>query len=108
MSIKDTLIEKLQNKSAEIAIIGLGYVGLPLAVVFGEAGFKVTGIDPNARKVDSLNKGVSYIPDVKTEAVAFRGNDLRVYNVTREVHDDSQEHIHASPAEVEGYPGCVG
>jgi len=43
---------------------------LPLAVVFGEAGFKVTGIDPDARKVDSLNKGVSYIPDVKTEAVA--------------------------------------
>jgi len=70
MSIKETLIKKLQDKSAEIAILGLGYVGLPLAVVFGEAGFKVTGIDPDARKVDSLNNGVSYIPDVTTEAVA--------------------------------------
>ena len=70
MSIKTTLIEKLKNKTAEIAILGLGYVGLPLAVVFGEAGFKVTGIDPDVRKVDSLNKGVSYIPDVTTEAVA--------------------------------------
>ncbi|MBI5964507.1 MAG: nucleotide sugar dehydrogenase [Chloroflexi bacterium] len=70
MSIKNTLIEKLQNKSAKIAILGLGYVGLPLAVVFGEAGFKVTGIDPDTRKVDSLNGGVSYIPDVTTESVA--------------------------------------
>ena len=70
MSIKETLTQKLKDKSASIAILGLGYVGLPLAVVFGEAGFNVTGIDPDARKVDSLNKGVSYIPDVKTEAVA--------------------------------------
>jgi len=58
--------------------------------------------------LEKFNQGVSYIPDVKTEAVAIFGNGLRVYNVTREVHDDSQEHIHASPAEVEGYPGCVG
>ena len=70
MTTKDTLIKKLQDKSAEIAILGLGYVGLPLAVVFGEAGFKVTGVDPDARKVDALKKGESYIPDVKTEAVA--------------------------------------
>jgi UDP-N-acetyl-D-glucosamine dehydrogenase len=70
MSIKDILIKKLQDKSAEIAILGLGYVGLPLAVVFAEAGFKVTGVDPDSRKVDSLNKGLSYIPDVKTEIVA--------------------------------------
>jgi UDP-N-acetyl-D-glucosamine dehydrogenase len=70
MTTKDTLIKKLHDKSAEIAILGLGYVGLPLAVVFGEAGFKVTGVDPDSRKVDSLQKGKSYIPDVKSEAVA--------------------------------------
>lgn len=70
MTTKDTLIRKLQEKQARVAILGLGYVGLPLAVVFGEAGFKVTGIDPDARKVDSLNKGISYIPDVKTDAIA--------------------------------------
>jgi UDP-N-acetyl-D-glucosamine dehydrogenase len=70
MNPKETLIKKLQEKEARIAVLGLGYVGLPLAVVFGEAGFHVTGIDPDARKVDSLNKGISYIPDVKTEAIA--------------------------------------
>ncbi len=70
MTTKDTLIKKLQDKKARVAILGLGYVGLPLAVVFGEAGFEITGIDPDARKVDSLNEGVSYIPDVTTDAIA--------------------------------------
>ena len=70
MSIKETLIQKLKTKEARVAILGLGYVGLPLAVVFAEAGFKVTGIDPDSRKVDALKKGLSYIPDVKTEDVA--------------------------------------
>jgi len=69
MSTKETLIKKLKEKKAQIAILGLGYVGLPLAVVFAEAGFHVTGIDPDSRKVDSLAKGISYIPDVKTEVV---------------------------------------
>jgi UDP-N-acetyl-D-glucosamine dehydrogenase len=69
MSTKETLIKKLRDKNARIGILGLGYVGLPLAVVFGEAGFHVTGIDPDSRKIDALNKGVSYIPDVKTSAV---------------------------------------
>jgi len=48
----------------------MGYVGLPLAVVFAEAGFNVVGIDPDTRKVDALNRGVSYIRDVPTETVA--------------------------------------
>jgi UDP-N-acetyl-D-glucosamine dehydrogenase len=69
MSTKETLIKKLKDKSAHIGILGLGYVGLPLAVVFAEAGFRVTGIDPDSRKVDSLAKGISYIPDVKTEVI---------------------------------------
>lgn len=70
MSTKETLIKNLKEKNVRIGILGLGYVGLPLAVVFGEAGFKVTGFDPDSRKVDSLNQGVSYIPDVKTEVIA--------------------------------------
>ncbi len=69
MSFKENLVQKLKNKEARVAILGLGYVGLPLAVVFAEAGFKVTGIDPDLGKVDSLKKRVSYIPDVKTETV---------------------------------------
>jgi len=69
MSTKESLIQKLKEKNAHVAILGLGYVGLPLAVVFAEAGFRVTGIDPDSRKVNSLKKSVSYIPDVKTESV---------------------------------------
>ena len=69
MSIKEDLIKKLKSKEAKVGILGLGYVGLPLAVVFAEGGFHVTGIDPDSRKVDSLNKGISYIPDVKTESI---------------------------------------
>jgi len=64
MTIKETLIKKLQDKTAHISIVGLGYVGLPLAVVFAEAGFDVTGIDVDERKVETLNAGRSYIQDV--------------------------------------------
>ncbi len=70
MSTKDRLIEGLQQKSLQVAVLGLGYVGLPLAVVFAEAGFKVVGVDPDSRKIEALNKGVSYIQDVPTEKVA--------------------------------------
>ena len=70
MTNKVSLIKDLKTKKARVAILGLGYVGLPLAAVFGEAGFNVTGIDPDSRKVELLNKGVSYIPDVKSAAIA--------------------------------------
>jgi UDP-N-acetyl-D-glucosamine dehydrogenase len=70
MSPKETLIKKLQDKSAKIGILGMGYVGMPLAVVFAEASFNVLGIDPDQRKVDTFNKGVSYIQDVPTETIA--------------------------------------
>ena len=69
METKEALIKKLKEKKARVSVLGLGYVGLPLAVVFGEAGFNVVGIDPDKRKVDALNKGVSYIPDVPTASV---------------------------------------
>ncbi len=68
-TIKESLLEKINNHTATVAIIGLGYVGLPLVVVFGKAGYKVVGIDVDTRKVDALNKGVSYIQDVPTEEV---------------------------------------
>ncbi|MEW5718539.1 MAG: nucleotide sugar dehydrogenase, partial [Chloroflexota bacterium] len=59
-----SLEAKIANKTARIAVVGLGYVGLPLAVEFASEGFSVVGVDIDTRKVDSLNKGVSYIPDV--------------------------------------------
>ncbi len=64
MDYTQKLINKFNDKSAHIAVLGLGYVGLPLAVVFAESGFKVTGIDPITSKVDSLNSGKSYVLDI--------------------------------------------
>ena len=78
MAIKETLIRKLQDKSARVGILGLGYVGLPLAVVFAEAGFHVTGIDPDERKISSLAKGLSYIQDVPTETLGKLVSDGRI------------------------------
>jgi len=58
-----------ENKSAKLAVIGLGYVGLPLAVEYGKAGFKVVGIDIDQSKVDQINAGSSYIIDVPDSEV---------------------------------------
>jgi UDP-N-acetyl-D-glucosamine dehydrogenase len=69
MSEKEVLIKKLRDKSARIGILGMGYVGMPLAVVFAQAGFKVVGFDPDRRKVETFNSGRSYIQDVPTEIV---------------------------------------
>ncbi len=66
----ETLRQKIVDKSAHVAIIGLGYVGLPLASGLGKAGFRVTGIDLDVRKVEALQQGVSYIPDVPDEELA--------------------------------------
>ena len=70
------LEQKLLRRTAHVGVIGLGYVGLPLAVEMARAGFKTTGIDLDARKVDAINRGESYIPDVPTADVAqFRERD---------------------------------
>jgi UDP-N-acetyl-D-glucosamine dehydrogenase len=69
-SVKSGLIARLENKSANIAIIGIGYVGLPLAVAFADAGFHVTGIDPVEEKVAAVNRAESYIQDVPTSQLA--------------------------------------
>jgi len=65
-----TLEQKIADKFAHVSIIGLGYVGLPLAVGFGGVGFQVTGVDLDSNKVRSLQRGVSYIPDVPSDALA--------------------------------------
>ncbi|MBN1536624.1 MAG: nucleotide sugar dehydrogenase [Anaerolineales bacterium] len=67
--MKENLILKFSNHSANIAVLGLGYVGLPLAVVFAEAGFNVMGIDPDQRKVDTVMRGESHIQDVPANQV---------------------------------------
>src|SRR3989344_6515375 len=58
------LDKKIREKSARIGVIGLGYVGLPLAVAFARRGFKVAGVEVDARRAANLSKGRSYIEDV--------------------------------------------
>jgi UDP-N-acetyl-D-glucosamine dehydrogenase len=68
-TIQTSLTHRLQDHTARIAIVGLGYVGLPLATVFAEAGYAVTGIDLDTRKVSALCQGESYVLDVPSEQV---------------------------------------
>ncbi|MGW8249893.1 MAG: nucleotide sugar dehydrogenase [Anaerolineales bacterium] len=69
LSIKETLLDRLHQRTASVAVLGLGYVGLPLAVVFAEAGFRVTGIDPDQKKVDTIQRGESHIHDIPHQQV---------------------------------------
>jgi UDP-N-acetyl-D-glucosamine dehydrogenase len=69
-TIFNRLRQSIKRREATLGVIGLGYVGLPLAVEMAKAGMKVHGIDVNPRKVKSINRGVSYVGDVS-------GKDLR-------------------------------
>jgi UDP-N-acetyl-D-glucosamine dehydrogenase len=73
VSTQTDLLRKIEQRSAQVGIIGLGYVGLPLAARAGRVGFGVLGFDVSAEKIASLNAGVSYIGDVASAEVA----DLR-------------------------------
>lgn len=70
MTHKELLMNKFQSRDARIGVVGLGYVGLPLAVIFAEAGFEVVGLDLVQSKVDAINQGTSYIMDVPSQKVA--------------------------------------
>ena len=64
------LIEKLNARSAVVAIVGMGYVGLPLMLRFSEVGYRVIGIDIDPAKVERLNRGESYIAHIKSKGIA--------------------------------------
>ncbi len=64
MNRKTALLQKIERREARIGIVGIGYVGLPLAVAFAQVGFQVTAVDVDPRKVDAVNSGQSYIEDV--------------------------------------------
>ncbi len=68
-TIKEALMHKLETRTARVGIVGLGYVGLPLAMEFAKAGFSVTGIDLQPSKIDQINAGESYIQDVAPDEV---------------------------------------
>lgn len=65
-SAQEILTDKIRSRSARVGIMGLAYVGLPLAVEFAKAGLPVTGIDVQPSRVEELNGGRSYIQDVPT------------------------------------------
>ena len=73
VSAFQALKEKIESKTARVGIVGLGYVGLPLAVEFAKAGFHVTGIDLQQSRVDRLMQGESYVQDVPSSEVAQLG-----------------------------------
>lgn len=70
MQVKDQLLAKIENRTACIGIVGLGYVGLPLAVEFAKAGFRVIGYDVSKRLTEQLMRGESHIQDVPNTELA--------------------------------------
>ncbi|HEX4020236.1 MAG TPA: nucleotide sugar dehydrogenase [Acidobacteriaceae bacterium] len=68
-SLSNTLIERIQTRTARIGVVGLGYVGLPLTMLLTDAGFGITGFDVDQSKVDMLNSGHSYIQRILPDEI---------------------------------------
>src|SRR5690349_24729290 len=72
----DSLATKLENRTARIGVIGLGYVGLPLVLLFSEQDFRITGFDIDTKKIEALERGGSYIvriPETEIQAAKSKG-----------------------------------
>jgi UDP-N-acetyl-D-glucosamine dehydrogenase len=96
-SLQNQLIQKFQSRQARIAVIGLGYVGLPLAVVFAEVGYQVVGIDLDATKVEAINRGESYISDIPSERLTPLVQGGEVGNGTHPVPDHHSGELKSMP-----------
>ncbi len=70
MKIKEDLLKKIVNKTATVAVVGLGYVGLPLAVEKAKAGYRTIGFDIQENKIEMVNKGINYIGDILENELA--------------------------------------
>jgi UDP-N-acetyl-D-glucosamine dehydrogenase len=81
-SYKEMLAERISARTAIVGIIGLGYVGLPLAVEFAHAGFNVVALDVDGRKVQDINAGRSYIKDVAEDAISSAVQSGRLHATT--------------------------
>lgn len=86
---KNSLLKKIQSKDAKIGVIGMGYVGLPLAREFLEVDFSITGFDIDDKKVKSLNEGKSYIKHIDDAFITnyVRSKKLRATNDFKELQD---------------------
>lgn len=78
MDLKASLIQKIDQRTAIVGIVGMGYVGLPLAVAFAQAGFQVVGVDIDRAKVDSLNQGISYVEDISSDVLTSLVSNSRL------------------------------
>jgi len=85
MQLNKALISKIKDRTAVIGVIGLGYVGLPLMIRFGEEGFRIIGFDIDDNKVERLNSGASYIKHIPSETI----QQLRDGNIFRATSDYS-------------------
>ena len=80
--MKQQILSRIEDKSAIIGIIGLGYVGLPLLLRFTEVGYRVLGFDTDRSKIEKLGKGLSYLKHIPSKPIAsavksglFEGTD---------------------------------
>ena len=73
------LVEKLNNRQARVGVIGLGYVGLPLAVAFGESGHDVLGFEVDESKVDSIKEHTYRILEIEQGSWKIENNQLKLY-----------------------------
>ncbi|WPX09941.1 nucleotide sugar dehydrogenase [Anaerocellum danielii] len=80
--IAQRLLEKIESKTAVIGVVGLGYVGLPLAVEKAKAGYKVIGFDIQQKRVDMVNRGQNYIGDVVDKELADLVKEGRIFATT--------------------------
>jgi nucleotide sugar dehydrogenase len=85
----DALTNKIEEHNAHVAVVGLGYVGLPVALEFATAGFAVTGVDLDATKVDQINSGDSYLIDIESSQIseAIRLGRLRATSNFDDISD---------------------
>ncbi len=121
-SAMQPLARKIRDRKAKLGVIGLGYVGLPLAMEFTRAGFEVTGIDTDKSKIDKLKSGISYVKDVESSTVSeaveknrlhlttdFEAlSDLDTVNICvptplRKTRDPDISYIHAAVREIQRF-----
>jgi UDP-N-acetyl-D-glucosamine dehydrogenase len=80
--VKEDIKRLIETKQARVGVIGLGYVGLPLAVEFARRGLRSVGFEVDARKADSINRGESYIPDVPSDVLSEAVSSERLHATT--------------------------
>ena len=86
-----TLLHKIESRSATVAVIGLGYVGLPTAVYLAERGFRVVGVNRTPKKVDLINQGACYLADLNLDERVKRVVELHKLTATVNITDATKQ-----------------